>query len=321
MIESKYFRLLDRKLPVMGLGTWRLGSRGDRSIDVLRRGLDLGLTMIDTAESYAFGYEEQLVGEAIKGYNRDDLFIITKVAPNRRRSEILEAAQRSVRNLGTHIDLYLLHAPHIVEGTMKERMLGLEDTVGKGYARSIGVSNFKVSQIEEARSYLSKNDIVAVENKLNLFDKYWLNDVVSYCQQEGMAFIAYTPLDTGRTMIDNGKLSSFARKYEKTNIQVALNWLHSIDSVISIPKFGKEKHLLESIGSLNWRLSKEDWNTLTEEYKLVDGYNMTNWMMIRENIRYYFTPRLFKLYASYYKNPKHFIEYIQGTKWKKRNHL
>jgi diketogulonate reductase-like aldo/keto reductase len=303
------------------MGTWRLGSIGDRPIESLRHGFDLGLTLVDTAESYGYGYAEKLVGEAIKGYSRDDLFIISKVASNRRREEILEAAKRSVENLGTYMDLYLLHSPYIVYGSLEERMLGLEDAVDEGYARAIGVSNFPLPLIEKARNSLRKHDIVAVQNKLNLFDRYWLPDVVPYCEREGLMYIAYSPLDTGRVGQDDGLLQTLSQKYGKTRLQVSLNWLKCLPSVVPIPKCGKLRHIDECAGSLDWKLSESDWGKLLEEYATVDGFYIFNRFIVKDNLRYYLAPRLFSIYARYYYNPDHILYYAGATSWKRRHHI
>jgi len=320
-MDKKYFKRLSRSLPSIGMGTWRLGSHGDKPIKVLRSGFSQGLTMVDTAEAYAFGYSETLVGEAIKGVPRDDLFIVSKVMPTRRRTEILDSAQSSVKRLGTYIDLYLLHNPDIAEGTLAERMQGLEDVVEKGYARSIGVSNFRVDQIEEAQSCLSRLEIAAVQNRLNLYDRHWLDDVVPYCQREDLMFMAYSPLDTGRLANDRGALLALSEKLGKTRLQVGLNWLNYLDNVVSIPKLGKLSHLEECLGALGWNLSGEDWKRLLNDYADYDGYENFNMCVARENLRYYFTPHFFTKYARYYRDPRHFAAYVQGTRWKRRHHL
>jgi len=320
-MDRKYFKKLGRSLPSIGMGTWRLGSYGDDSINVLRSGFSQGLTMVDTAEAYAFGYSEELVGEAIKGVPRDDLFIVSKVMPTKRRSMILDSAENSVKRLGTYIDLYLLHSPDIAEGTLQERMRGLEDVVEKDLARSIGVSNFTVDQAEEAQSYLSRLELVAVQNRLNLFDRHWLQDVVPYCQREGLIFMAYSPLDTGRLASDSGTLLAVSEKLGKTRLQVGLNWLNCLDNVVSIPKLGKMSHLEECIGALGWKLSGEDWNRLLWGYVDFDGYEHFNRCVAKENIRYYFTPHFFSLYAKYYHDPRHLLQYLEGTRWKRKHHL
>jgi diketogulonate reductase-like aldo/keto reductase len=267
-MDLKYFRLMDLDLCSLGLGSWRLGSRGDQPISVLRKGLAAGINLIDTAESYGKGYSEKLIGEAIKRIPRDQVFLVSKVAQNKDRKELLAAAKAIAARLGTHMDLCLLHAPPWDGSPLPDRIRALEDIVNAGYARFAGVSNFNVAQIKQARQCLNKIDIVAVENELSLQCKRWLFDVVPYAAHEGMLFIAYRPIDTGRLATLHGDLSAVARKYHKTNIQTGLNWLMSIPSVIPIPKAGNLRHLSENLGSLGWMMSSDDLMDLLRSEQL-----------------------------------------------------
>ena len=315
-MKMKHFPIRQLNLSPIGLGTWRLGSYGEHPNESLKYGLESGINVIDTAESYAFGYAERLVGEAIKGYRREDLFIISKVLPN--RLNIIYYALQSVKNLGTRMDLYLLHSPHIAEGTLKDRLIQMEQAIDMGLTRYIGVSNFTVKQIMEARSLLSKYDIIAVENKLNVFDKYWF-DTVEYCQREGLAFFSYTSLDTGRVM-NNNYVKRIGLRYGKTPIETALNWLIHIPNVVALCKIGHPEHLSGLLGALDWEMDKSDWQLL-KDYDGVDGYSIFYWNLLKANIKYYLTPHLFRIYADYYKNPKKLYGYIKGTFWKRKHHL
>jgi len=259
--DRKSFKLIGGSLPVLGMGTWRLGGIGDDPVAALRKGLERGMTLIDTAEAYGAGHSEELVREAIRGFERSELFIVSKVRESRAtRDEIVEAARGSVARLGTYMDLYLLHWPPW-DGNLRERMKGLEDVVKNGLAMHIGVSNFSVELIEEARSYLSTVEVAAVQNRMSVADKRYLRDVVPYTQRSGMVFMAYTPLETGG-LASNHMLSQVAARYGKTAVQAALNWLICIEPVIPIPKAGKVKHVDEDAGAAGWRLSKEDWQLL-----------------------------------------------------------
>ncbi|MEM1558081.1 MAG: aldo/keto reductase, partial [Thermoproteota archaeon] len=166
-MDTKFFKKLGRSVPSLGLGTWRMGedkSMDDMCIAALRRGIELGATMIDTAEIYANGRAEELVGKAIKGFDRDQLFIVSKVWPTHARYEqVLKAAKESSRRLGTYIDLYLLHWPSDVP--ICETMRAMEELIKTGLIRHIGLSNFDVKGIEEARACLKNNDIAAVQNR------------------------------------------------------------------------------------------------------------------------------------------------------------
>jgi diketogulonate reductase-like aldo/keto reductase len=263
-VEKKTFRKIDVPVPVLGMGTWQLGGFGDDPIPALKRGLELGMTLIDTAEAYGSGQSERLIREAIAGFDRSKLFIVSKVRESRpTREDILKAAQASVERLGTTIDLYLLHWPPTDRG-LNERMKGLEDVAKHGLTKHIGVSNFTVELIEEARSYLSNIDIVAVQNRMSITYHADLGTVIPYAQREGMMYMAYSPLERGRIgeLATEPRIDSVAKRYGKTAIQVALNWLICIDPVVPIPKAGKIKHIEEDAGAIGWRLSREDWANL-----------------------------------------------------------
>lgn len=273
-MEKKYFPKLGMSLPAIGLGTWGIGggfwspdrSRDEEWIAVLKKGIEMGASLIDTAEMYGGGHAEELVGEAVKAFPREDVFIVTKVWPTHARYEdVTKSAEASVKRLGTHIDLYLIHWPP-TDVALCETMRALEAVVARGYARFIGVSNFSLELIEEARACLSKEDIVAVENKFSLLDRKDEDSVVPYTEREGMLYIAYSPLEKGE-LARNIFLAQIGTKYRKTASQVALNWLLKFPSVVPIPKAGSLEHLVENLGSTGWRLSDEDWRLIAEYFR------------------------------------------------------
>jgi len=274
MADLKYFKKMDRWLPVLGQGTWGVGggfwskdtSMDEEWIAALKRGIELGMTLIDTAEMYGAGHSEEIVGRAISGFERDDLFIVSKVWPTHARyDDVVKAAEASMRRLGTYIDLYLIHWPP-TEVPLCETMRGLEAVVSRGYATFIGVSNFGLELIEEARSCLSREDIVAVENKFSLLDRRDEDTVIPYAEKEGMLYLAYTPLEKGQLSKDSF-LAEIGKKYGKTATQVALNWLIVINPVVPIPKASSIKHVEENAGAMGWRLSQEDWRLISERFR------------------------------------------------------
>jgi len=275
-MERKFIPKLGAEVAAIGLGTWGIGggfwtpdrSRDEEWVDALRYGLQLGLTLVDTAEMYGGGHAEELVGMAVKGFNRDDVFIVSKVwQTHAARDEVVKAAEASVRRLGTHIDLYLIHWPP--EGVeLCETMRGLEEAVKRGYARFIGVSNFGLQLVEEARSCLSQVDVVAIENKFSLLDRRDEGSVIPYAEREGMLYLAYTPLEKGQLARDQF-LASVGAKYGKTAAQVALNWLLRFKPVVPIPKASSRRHVEENAGAAGWRLSEEDWRLISEKFRRV----------------------------------------------------
>ena len=253
------------KIPAIGFGTWGIGgsfspdySRDDYWVKIIRKAIELGMWLIDTAEMYARGHAEELVGRAIKAFDREEVFIITKVWPdNYSYEKLIKAAKASLERLDTkYIDLYLLHWP-TPNMPLRELMRAMEYLVDQGIIRYIGVSNFDVNLVEEARSYLSREDIVANEVKYSLRDRGIERDLLPYAQKERITVIAYTPLEKGALARDRN-LAKIGEKYGKTAAQVALNWLISKHYVVAIPKAGIEEHLRENAEAMGWRLRPED---------------------------------------------------------------
>ncbi|MEM2941576.1 MAG: aldo/keto reductase [Thermoproteota archaeon] len=262
-MDTKFFKKLGRSVPSLGLGTWKMGEdrfMDDASVAALRRGIELGAKMIDTAEIYANGRSEELVGRAIKGFDRSELFIVTKVWPTHAHyDDVLKAAKESSKRLGTHIDLYLLHWPSSV--SICETMRAMEELVEKGLVRHIGLSNFDVKGVEEARACLKKTDIAAIQNRFSPTYRKDYSDVIPYAQREGMMYMAYTPIEKG-ALSGKSLLRKIGEKYGKTAIQVALNWLICIEPVVPIPKASKIEHVEENVGAMGWRLSEEDFTEI-----------------------------------------------------------
>lgn len=261
-------------VPVLGLGTGMIAgahwtpdySRDAENIELLRRGVELGIRLIDTAEVYGGGHAEEIVGIAITKFNREDLFIVTKLWPTNAPYDLaLKSARASMRRLGTYIDLYLLHTPS--ENTpICETIKAFDRLVDEGVIRFYGLSNFSIEGIEEARSCSKKYDVVAIQNRFSLYYRKDEKDIIPYAQREGLMYMAYTPLEKGAIARDSF-LREIGQKYGKTATQVALNWVISIDNVVPITKTTKIEHLEENAGALGWRLSKDDWKLISEKYK------------------------------------------------------
>jgi len=189
------------KLPVLGIGTWKMGMAGGltdkQEIDAIKAAVDLGMTHIDTAEIYSEGHSEELVAEAIKGYDRNDLFITTKVwRTNLEYDAVIKAAKGSLERLETsYIDLLLIHWPN-PEIPISETIAAMDYLVEQGLVKHIGVSNFSVEQIKEAQGN-SKNAIFTDQVEYSLEDLSPEKDILSYCQQNNMFLTAYSPLGRG----------------------------------------------------------------------------------------------------------------------------
>lgn len=274
MKDLKLLGNTKEKIPSIGLGTWGVGgyfepvySRDVEEVEALRRGIELGMTLIDTAEVYARGHSEELVGEAIKNFSREEVFVVTKVwHTNLRYDDVLKAAKRSLKRLKTsYIDLYLIHWPN-PKISLRDTMKALEKLVDDGIVRYIGVSNFSVELLEEARSHLSREEIVVDQVKYNLLDRSVELDLLPYCRRERITVMAYTPLAKGMLARDKF-LEGIGAKYGKTAAQVALNWLIYDENVVAIPKASNIKHVEENSKAMGWRLKKEDYNEISRRFR------------------------------------------------------
>ncbi len=255
-------------VPVLGMGTWGdgfiPGASVSRSVKALRKGLDLGMVLIDTAESYGSGFSEKVVGEAIKG-RREEVIIATKVSASHLAYEtVLRSAEKSLKRLNTEfIDLYQVHSPSS-SIPVGETMRAMEHLIDEGKIGSIGVSNFSVEETKEAQEALSKCELVSNQVEYSLLDREIEFDVLPYCQREKITVMAYTPIAKGEVLTSriSVRLREIGDKYGKTPIQVALNWMLSKDEIIAIPKSLSIDHLRENAGATGWLLSPDDINLL-----------------------------------------------------------
>lgn len=249
--------------------------RDDESIAAIRGAIDLGYTHIDTAEMYGAGHSEELVGLAIKDFDREKLFITTKVLPQHLRyNDCIKAAEDSLKRLQTdYIDLYLIHIPN-PEIPIKETMKAMDSLIRQKAIRFIGVSNFSVEQLKEAQKY-TENKIVNNQIEYNLFTRhsgmYNVNiesDIIPFCQENDIIVTAWKPLVKGRLFREKNKLlEELAEKYNKTLAQIAINWLISKKNIITIPKSTNIDHLKENLGALGFRLEEEDMKRLDEGFR------------------------------------------------------
>lgn len=265
-------RIGDDKVTAVGMGTWGVGgwespdySRDKEHIEALRYGLELGMNLIDTAEFYAAGHSEELVGKAIEGFEREDIFIVSKIWPTHFGYESAKrAARASAKRLGTYIDLYLLHWPTEDFRKIKETLHALEELVDEGLIRYIGVSNFDLELLRKSQEVMRKYEIVVNQVKYSLKDRRpEESGLLEYMKREGITLMAYTPLEKG-TLARNSCLAEIGKTYNKTAAQVALNWLIWKENVVAIPKATNKEHIRENFGAMGWRLSKEDYEKALE---------------------------------------------------------
>lgn len=250
------------RVPVLGQGTYRMGadpSAKRREIAALRTGIDLGMRVIDTAEMYADGGAERIVGEAIVG-RRDDVFVITKVYPwNATRELMRKACERSLRRLRTdRIDLYLLHWRG--EVPLRETVDAFHELIDAGKIRHAGVSNFDVDDLEElARLDGGLDGIAADQVMYNLEHRGIEQDLIGWCRKRKRAVIAYSPVEEGLlTTANHVALAAVAERHGATAAQVALAWVVREPGVIAIPKAAKAAHARENAAAADLRLTKRD---------------------------------------------------------------
>ena len=264
------------EMPIYGLGTWQMGGRtehdqsNDDEADIfgIRAALKAGIIHIDTAEIYADGYTETLVGKALEGFDRSNIFLVSKVQQKNTSYEgILNSCKKSLERLHTnYLDLYLLHRynPDI---PLKDSMRALDELVEKGFIKNIGVCNFNKEHLAEAQSY-TKNKIVCNQVHYNLmFREPEKSGLIEYCQKNDVFIIAWRPVGKGNLLEDAPAiLKEMCEKYNKTPAQIAINWLISQPYVITLSKTRHIDHLNENLGALSWQMDSEDIERLRKEY-------------------------------------------------------
>ena len=260
------------ELPALGLGTYRMGEdRAERAKEVaaLKLGLDLGMTLIDTAEMYGDGGAEEVTGEAVKG-RRDDVFIVTKVLPhNASRRGTIEAAERSLRRLGTdRIDLYLLHwqGSHPLQETLD----AFQQLVHEEKIVHYGVSNLDVRAMEKAESLRGGAGIIANQVLYNLNQRGIEWDLLPWCSERRIAMMAYSPLDEGR-LAQRAGLTEVARRHGVTEECAALAWTLREPWVVSIPKTSTLDHVRANHKAISLKLSDADLADLDRDYPAPTG--------------------------------------------------
>jgi diketogulonate reductase-like aldo/keto reductase len=257
------------RVPVLGQGTWRMGENTRAHKDevaALRLGIELGMTLIDTAEMYGEGGAEEVVADAIEGQH-DRVFVVTKVYPhNASRSELSKACERSLERLRIDaIDLYLLH--------WRERNTRLEETVeafekllDAGKIKRWGVSNFDVEDMEDLWSIENGTNCAANQVLYNLENREIESGLLQWSGNNEIPIMAYSPVGHGRGVLENATLKKIARRHGGTTSQIALAWVLRQPGAIAIPKASKEEHVRENARSIEIKLIEDDLAELDREF-------------------------------------------------------
>lgn len=245
-------------IPALGQGTWYMGERGsDRKQEAacLRAGLDLGLTLIDTAEMYADGGAEEVVAEAVAG-RRGEVFLVSKVYPHNASARALpQALERSLRRLKTDVlDLYLLHWRGSVP--LEETVEAMERAKAAGKIRRWGVSNLDVEDLEELGPALA--DCQTDQVLYNLEARGIEFDLLPFCQRRGMPVMAYSPINQGGSLLRKMALREVAAARGLRPAQIALAWVLRQPQVIAIPKTASRAHLAENAAAREIVLGAEE---------------------------------------------------------------
>jgi diketogulonate reductase-like aldo/keto reductase len=260
------------KIPAIGLGTWGIGgfetadhSNDAQLVKIIEKAIEMGYKHIDTAEYYASGHSEELVGEAVKNYNREELFIVSKVWPDHlTKSELPKALSRSLKRLNLdYLDLYLIHWPSSIT-PLRETIDAMLEVKSRGLVRHIGVSNFDTKLLEKATK-ISGNQIVNNQVLFNIENREPTNELLPYCIKKGITLTAYSPLERTRLSPETKrKLTIVSNNHNASIYQIMLSWLLSKERVIVIPKSTNINHLRENLDSAEITLSKDEIRFLEE---------------------------------------------------------
>jgi len=258
---ARRHRLAGTDVPAIGQGTWRMGDDPSHEIVALRTGIDLGMTLIDTAELYGDGKAEEVVAEAVRG-RRDEVYLVSKVLPtNATAAGTVRSCEDSLKRLRTdRIDLYLLHWRRQVP--LEETVAGFEQLVAAGKIRAWGVSNFNVSDIEDlpAGSIPAANQIL-----YNLTRRGPEADLLPYCDATGISVMAYSPIEKGQ-LLQHPAIVHVARERGCTPAQVALAWAIRDGKTVAIPKASSLEHVRHNAAALELVLTEAQIRFLDEAF-------------------------------------------------------
>jgi len=290
------------RVSAIGMGMWQASGAiwgtdvtDESCIQAVVRSSELGVNLVDTAEAYGDGHSEEVLGKAIKRVDREKLIVATKVnGSHLRYDDVLKACEMSLRRLGIkQVDLYQVHWPDPWQQIpLKHTMKAMEKLYDEGKIRAVGVSNFAVRDLEEARSILSHAEIVSDQVRYNLINRQIEEEVLPYCSREKITILAYVPLAQGaltgkysedlkptdQVRKDNKAFSDhnlreiagllkvlqgMANKRGKTVAQVALNWILSHPGVIPIPGAKNAEQAEQNAGAAGWSLTQDEMREVT----------------------------------------------------------
>jgi diketogulonate reductase-like aldo/keto reductase len=272
-MQQHQFGATGVRVAAVGQGTWQIeGGSRSAAIAALKRGIDLGMTHIDTAEMYGSGESEKIVGAAIQG-RRDEVFIVSKVLPQHAsRSGTIKACEQSLRFLKTdRLDCYLLHWRG--RYPLEETVAGFETLKQDGKIASWGVSNFDVSDLEEIEAIAGKKKIACNQVLYHLGERAVENRVLPWCEKQDVALVGYSPYGHARLLPrpssgDRHALEKIATAHDATPRQVILSFLVRLPSLFTIPKASSAEHAEENAGAGNLKLTEREIKEIDEAFPL-----------------------------------------------------
>jgi 2,5-diketo-D-gluconate reductase B len=267
----RYETIHNLQIPKIGFGTWTIGGQGqadpsadEPSLRALRSALELGYTHFDTAEGYASGHAEELLGQIVRsmGVSRETLFITSKVSPEHLQyADVLRSCENSLRRLGMdYLDLYLIHWPR-VGMQLSDTFRALNQLVQEGKVRHLGVSNFNLKLLKQSVSF-SETPLLTNQVSYSIPDNTYVeNGVLEYCQKNDILLTAYSPVKR-RNIKSNPVLKTIAQARGVTPQQIALAWLVNQPRVITIPMSANPQHQAENLHAADLILSAAEMEQL-----------------------------------------------------------
>jgi len=245
-------------IPVLGLGTWRLA--GKEATETVKKAIKMGYNHIDTAEMY--GNEKQ-ISEAIKNFDREKLFLTSKVwYENLNYQSVIHACKKSLKELRTdYLNLYLIHWPN-PSIDMKETFQALKELYSEGLIRAVGVSNFTIRHLKQALPLCQSLSLPIVTNQVEFHPFLYQESLLNFCRKNNIYLTAYRPIAKG-LVNENNIINQIAKKYQKTPVQITLRWLIQ-QNIVVIPKASSEKHLKENLDIFDFELDHLDIETIKE---------------------------------------------------------
>ena len=263
----------DMSIEPIGLGTWKMGDDSNNhqdEIDAIQFAINQGANVIDTAEMYGDGASEELIGEAIQSYDREKLYIISKVHPeNASRDRVLTSIDNSLKRLRTdYIDLYLLHWKS--QYPLEETISAFEEAKNLGKIKEWGVSNFDTSDMKHLLSLPNGHKCVANQVRYNVGDRGIEYDLKPFMRENNIALISYAPIargdKLGKNLTKSPVLLELSRKYEVDVFQILLAWNIRDGHTLAIPKSSNKLHIENNMGASNIHLTEEDIQKIDSEF-------------------------------------------------------